>query len=96
MKRLPSRTSAGEASLQPHSTGLGLQVALVVAGAGIASGRTALVTLGVARVQRLLHAAPHHPVEVVLYPIVVDRDDIVPVKLGVVSVMAALLGSPCV
>jgi hypothetical protein len=57
-----------------------------VAGAGIASGRAALVTLGVAqpirlrvqkRVQRLLHTAPHHPVEVVLDPIVVDRDDIV-------------------
>src|SRR5678815_2612767 len=58
----------------------------VMAGAGIASGRAALVTLGVAqpirlriqkRVQRLLHAAPHHPVEVVPDPIVVDRDDIV-------------------
>jgi hypothetical protein len=60
--------------LQPHLASLGLQVALVVAGAGIASGRAALVTLGVAQpirlriqkcVQRLLHAAPHHPVEVV-------------------------------
>jgi hypothetical protein len=64
--------------LQPYFTGLGLQVALVV---GIASGRAALVTLGVAqpirlRFQKLLHAAPHHPIEVVLDPIVVDRDDI--------------------
>ena len=72
--------------LQPHLAGLGLQVALVVAGAGIAAGRAALVTLGVAqpirlriqkRVQRLLHAAPHHPVEVVLDPLIVDRDDVV-------------------
>src|SRR5262249_47560328 len=29
------------------------------------------------RVQRLLHAAPHHSVKVVLDPLVVDRDDIV-------------------
>jgi hypothetical protein len=52
--------------LQPHLADLGLQVALVVTGAGIAAGRAALVTLGVAqpirlriqkRVQRLLHAA---------------------------------------
>jgi hypothetical protein len=28
------------------------------------------------RVQRLLHAAPHHPVEAVLDPPIVDRDDV--------------------
>jgi hypothetical protein len=54
-----------------------------VAGAGIASGRIALIIAQPIRlrvqkcVQRLLHAAPHHPVEVVLDPLVVDRDDIV-------------------
>jgi hypothetical protein len=45
----------------------------------------ALVTLGITQpiclsvqegVQRLLHAAPHDPIEVVLDPIVVNRDDI--------------------
>ena len=68
-----------------------------MAGAGIAAGRAALVTLGVAqpirlriqkRVQRLLHAAPHHPVEVVLDPLIVDRDDVVQ-RNRLVSVMAA-------
>jgi hypothetical protein len=71
--------------LQPHLAGLSLQVALVVASTGIASARAALVTLGVAqpirlriqkRVQGLLHDAPHHPVEVVLDPLIVDRDDV--------------------
>src|SRR5215813_13066157 len=72
--------------LQPHFARLGLQVALVVASTAIAARRATLVTLGVAqpirfriqkRVQRLLHAAPHHSVKVVLDPLVVDRDDIV-------------------
>jgi hypothetical protein len=39
-------------------------------------------------VQGLLHATSYHPVEVILDPLVVDRDDIVS-GLGVVSFMAA-------
>src|SRR5262249_40863968 len=71
---------------QPHLAGLGLQAALVVAGAGIATRGAALIAGGVAQpirlgieqgVQRLLHGAPHHPVEVALDPLVVNRDDIV-------------------
>ena len=70
---------------QPHLAGLGLQLALVVAGPGIPTGFAALVALRIAQpirlgiqqgVQRLLHAASHHPVEVVLDPLVVNRDDI--------------------
>src|SRR5262249_61695138 len=62
---------------QPHLTGLGLQAALVVAGAGIATRGAALIALRIAQpirlgieqgVQRLLHAAPHHPLEVALDP----------------------------
>jgi len=62
-----------------------MQLALVMAGSGIATGFAALVALSIARpiclsvqqgVQRLLHAARHDPVEVVLDPIVVNRDDI--------------------
>ena len=71
--------------LEPDLAGFGGQLALVVASAGIATGLAALIApriaqpvgLGVQqRVQRLLHAAPHHPVEVALDPIVVNRDDI--------------------
>jgi hypothetical protein len=62
------------------------QPALVVAGAGIATRGAALIPLRIAQpirlgveqsVQRLLHSAPHHPVEVALDPLVVNRDDIV-------------------
>src|SRR5262245_52850646 len=64
---------------QPYLTGLGLQAALVVAGAGIAARGAALIALRIAQpirlrieqgVQRLLHGAPHHPVEVALDPLV--------------------------
>src|SRR5271169_4106168 len=65
--------------------GLGLQLALVVTGPPIATGLAALVTLRIAQpirlsvqqgVQRLLHAAAHHAVEVALDPLIVNRDDI--------------------
>src|SRR6266480_6369443 len=80
--------SAGAASVpsQPYLAGLGLQAALVVPGAGITTRVAALIALRIAQpislgieqgVQRLLHGAPHHPVEVALDPLVVDRDDIV-------------------
>src|SRR5262245_28648274 len=71
---------------QPDLAGLGLQAALVVAGAGIATRRAALIPLRIAQpirlgveqsVQRLLHGAPHHPFEVALDPLVVNRDDVV-------------------
>jgi|SRR6516225_5384922 len=69
---------------QPHLAGLGLQAALVVTGAGIATRGAALIPLRIAQpirlgveqsVQRLLHRATHHPVEVALDPLVVNRDD---------------------
>jgi phosphohistidine swiveling domain-containing protein len=71
---------------QPHLTGLSLQAALVAADAGIATRGAALIALRIAQpirlgieqgVQRLLHGAPHHPVEVALDPLVVNRDDVV-------------------
>jgi hypothetical protein len=46
--------SAGEASnLQPHLAGLGLQIALVVAGPRVAAGVAALVALRIAQPSRL-------------------------------------------
>ena len=69
---------------QPDLAGLSLQAALIVAGAGIATRVAALIALRIAQpirlgiaqgVQRLLHGAPHHPVEVALDPLV-TRDDI--------------------
>ena len=71
---------------QPYLAGLGLQAALVVAGAGIATRLAALIALRIAQpirlgieqsVQRFLHGPPHHPVEVALDPFIVNRDDIV-------------------
>jgi hypothetical protein len=36
------------------------------------------IRLGIEQgVQRFLHGAPHHPVEVALDPLVVNRDDVV-------------------
>src|SRR5262245_20873318 len=58
----------------------------VVAGAGIAPRRAALIALRITQpirlggeqsVQRLLHGAPHYPVEVALDPLAVNRDDVV-------------------
>src|SRR5262249_61990791 len=71
---------------RPSVAGLGLQAALVVAGAGIATPGAALIALRIAQpirlgieqgVQRLLHGAPPHSLEVALDPLVVNRDDIV-------------------
>src|SRR5690349_2501094 len=54
-------------------------------GSGIAAGLAALITLRIAqpirfgiqeRVQRLLHRAPDHPIQVILDPLVVNRNDI--------------------
>ena len=68
-----------------RTSSLGLQVALVMAGSGVAAGLTAFIALRIAqpvrfgiqkRVQRLLHRAPDHPIQVILDPLVVDRDDI--------------------
>jgi hypothetical protein len=62
---------------QPHLASPGLQVALVVPGAGIPPRLATLIALRIAqpvglgvqqRVQSLLHAAAHHPVEVALIP----------------------------
>ena len=70
---------------QLYLAGLGLQLALVVAGSGIATGFAALVALRIAqpirlgiqqRVQRLLHTAPHHAVEVAPDPFVINHDDL--------------------
>src|SRR5262249_20949193 len=71
---------------QPYLASLGLQAALVVASAGIATRRAALIALRIAQpiglgieqgVQRFLHGPPHHPVEMALDPLIVNRDDIV-------------------
>jgi hypothetical protein len=71
---------------QPYLASLGLQAALVVAGASITTRLAALIALRIAQpirlgieqsVQRLLHGAPHHPLEMALDPLVVNRDDIV-------------------
>src|SRR5262245_16628823 len=71
---------------QPYLASFGLQAALVVSGAGIPTRLAALIALRIAQpirlgieqcVQRLLHGTPHHPVEVALDPLVVNRDDIV-------------------
>ena len=57
-----------------------------MAGPSIAPGFAALIALRIAQplrlgieqcVQRLLHGTSHHPVEVDLDPLVVNRDDIV-------------------
>jgi hypothetical protein len=73
------------------------ELALVVTGPPIATGLAALVTLRIAQpiclgiqqgVQRLLHAAAHHAVEVALDPLFVNRDTL-PNRLGVSSVIAA-------
>src|SRR5690242_13188124 len=54
-------------------------------GSGIAAGLAALIALRIAqpirfgiqkRVQRLLHRAPDHPIQVILDPLVVNRNDI--------------------
>src|SRR5262245_2774576 len=72
--------------LQPHLASLGLQLALIVARACILTRLAALVALRIAQpvrfgiqqsVQRLLHAPSHHPIEVVLDPLIVNRDDVV-------------------
>ena len=69
---------------QLYLAGLGLQLALVVAGSRIATGFAALVALRIAQpirlgvqqsVQRLLHAPSNHAVEVALDPLIVNRDD---------------------
>src|SRR5262245_50008490 len=69
LERLPAQLR----NPQPHLTGFGLQAALVVAGAGIATRGAALIALRIAQpirlgieqgVQRLLHGPPHHPIEV--------------------------------
>jgi hypothetical protein len=82
LKSLPAKLRYPQA----HLAGLGLQIALVMAGPGIATCLDTLVALRIAkpvrfgvqqRVQRLLHAAPYDPVEVVPDPLVVNRDDIV-------------------
>jgi hypothetical protein len=71
---------------QPNLASFGLQAALVVSGAGIPTRLAALIALRIAQpirlgieqcVQRLLHGTPHHPVEVALDPLVVNRDDVV-------------------
>src|SRR5262249_53780526 len=71
---------------QPYLASLGLQAALVVASAGIATRHATLIPLRIAQpiclgieqgVQRLLHGPPHHPVEVALDPLIVNRYDIV-------------------
>src|SRR5215467_11951851 len=71
---------------QPYLASLGLQAALVVASAGIATRLAALIPLRIAQpiclgieqgVQRFLHGPPHHPVEVALDPLIVNRDDVV-------------------
>ena len=71
---------------QPHLAGLVLQAALVVAGAAIATCGAGLIALRIAQpirlgieqgVQRLLHGVPHHPLQVALDPLVVNRDDVV-------------------
>src|SRR5215472_982511 len=86
MNRRLERLPAQLRNPQPHLTGLGLQAALVVAGAGIATCGAALIALRITQpirlgieqgVQRLLHGAPHRPVEVALDPLVVNRDDVV-------------------
>jgi hypothetical protein len=70
---------------QTDLAGLGLQLALVVPSPGVPACLAALIALRVAqpirlgiqqRVQRLLHATSHHPVEVRLDAFIVNRDDI--------------------
>ena len=55
-------------------------------GTGVAASLSTLVTLGIAQpirlgieqgVQRFVHGATHHPLEVALDPLIVNRDDIV-------------------
>jgi hypothetical protein len=64
---------------------LGLQLTLVTPSTGIATGFAALLALRIAqpirlgiqqRVQCLLHATPDNAVQVILYPLIVNRDDI--------------------
>src|SRR2546430_7685482 len=73
LERLPAQLR----NPQPDLTGLGLQAALVVAGAGIATRGAALIALRIAQpiglgieqgVQRLLHGASHHSLEVAQLP----------------------------
>jgi hypothetical protein len=80
------RSPAPWSSPEQDLSGFGLQATLVVASAGIATRLAALIALRIAQpirlgieqsVQCLLHRAPHHPVEVTLDPLVVNRDDIV-------------------
>jgi hypothetical protein len=81
--------------LQPHFASLGLQLSLVLAGLGVALRCVRNVThckpvrLGIQhRVQCLLDTAPDSTVQMVLNPLIVNRDDIAPFGLGVVSAMA--------
>jgi hypothetical protein len=80
-----------------------MQLALVVAGPSIATSLAALVALRVAqtirfgiqqRVQRLLHAAANHPVEVALDPLIVNRDDIAQSTRCILGHGGFLLGWP--
>src|SRR5262249_7866297 len=76
--------AASAPSSGPHQ--LGVQLALVMAGTGVTARFTALIALCIAkpvrfgvqkRVQRLLHRPSDHPIQVILDPLVVNRDDIV-------------------
>ena len=69
--------------LEADLAGLGLRPALIVPGGGVPSRLATLVEIGLAqpirlglrqRVQRFLHASSHDPVEVVLDPLVVNRE----------------------
>ena len=65
--------------------GLGVQLSLVAARAGVLALGGPLVAPGLAepirlgiqqRIQCLLHATPDNAVQVILYPLIVNRDDI--------------------
>jgi hypothetical protein len=87
--------------LQPHLAGLGLQVALVVAGAGIASGRTAFVTLALhsrsaSASRSAFNVSSTLPRNTRSRRFLIRSSSIVMTLfsgLGVVSVMAALLSA---
>src|SRR5262249_1640542 len=82
---------------QPYLASLGLQAALVVASAGIATRLAALIPLRIAQpiclgieqgVQRFLHGPPDHPLQVALDPLIVNVMTLFS-GLGVSSDMAA-------